>query len=400
MTKSKHHRVLIIGGGTAGISVASHLMKVDAKMDITLIEPSEMHYYQPGWTFVGAGIFKKEKTARSMKSIMPDGVNWIQDKVTTFDPDQNIVSTENNGDVGYDFMIVAAGIQIDWDSIPGLKESLGKDGVVSNYDYETSQKTWETIKAFKGGEALFTQPKPPFKCPGAAQKIMYLADSAMRKRKTRSKTNIRFFAGAPGIFPIKRYADPLNAVIKRKNIETNYGCHLVELKPASKEAVFEVIATGELRTEKYDMIHVTPPQSAPNFLKDSKLVDAGGWIDVDMHTLQSTKYKNVFGLGDCTNSPNSKTAAAVRNQTPVVVSNLCAVILGNPPKSAYDGYASCPLVTDYGKLILAEFDYNMQPKETFPFNQGKERLSMYWLKKYLLPYFYWNVLFRGGNLGE
>jgi len=400
MSESEHHKVLIIGGGTAGIAVASHLMKVDAKMDVSLIEPNEMHYYQPGWTFVGAGIFKKEKTARSMKSIMPKGVNWIQDKVTSFDPDNNVVVTETHGDVGYDMMVIAAGIQIDWDSIPGLKDGLGKDGVVSNYDYETSQKTWEAIKSFKGGEALFTQPKPPFKCPGAAQKIMYLADSAMRKRGSRSKSNIRFFAGAPGIFPIKRYADPLNAVIKRKGLETNYGCHLVELKTDTKEAVFETIATGEKRTEKYDLIHVTPPQSAPKFLKDSKLAGEGGWMDVDMHTLQSTKFKNVFGLGDCTNSPNSKTAAAVRNQTPVVVSNLCAALLGGAPKSAYDGYASCPLVTDYGKLVLAEFDYNMQPKETFPFNQGKERLTMYWLKKYLLPYFYWNVLFKGGNLGE
>ena len=400
MSESEHHKVLIIGGGTAGISVASHLMKVDAKMDVSLIEPSDMHYYQPGWTFVGAGIFKKEKTARSTQSIMPKGVNWIQDKVTGFSPDQNVVLTEKNGEVGYDFMVVAAGIQIDWDQIPGLKEGLGKDGVVSNYDYETSQKTWEAIKSFKGGEALFTQPKPPFKCPGAAQKIMYLADSAMRKRGTRKKSNIRFFAGAPSIFPIKRYADPLNAVIKRKELETNFGCHLVELKTATKEAVFETIATGEKRTEKYDLIHVTPPQSAPDFLKNSKLVDDAGWVDVDMHTLQSTKYKNVFGLGDCTNSPNSKTAAAVRNQTPVVVSNLCAALTGAPAKSAYDGYASCPLVTDYGKLVLAEFDYNMQPKETFPFNQGKERLTMYWLKKYLLPYFYWNVLFKGGNLGE
>jgi len=394
------HKIIIVGGGTAGIAVASHILKNDESVDIALIEPSDVHYYQPGFTFVGSGIYNPNKVRRSMQSVMPKGVTWIKDSVVSFDPDNNKVVTAEKGELEYEGLVVAAGIKIDWDAVDGLAEAIKTEGVCSNYTFETAEKTWKTLKAFKGGTAVFTQPKPPFKCPGAAQKIMYLADDVFRKRGVRGKTEIKFFAGAPGIFPIKRYADPLNAVIARKDLKTNFKHHLVAIDATKKEATFEQVETGEKVTTNYDMIHVTPPQCAPDFLKGSPLSNEGGWVDVDKYTLQSTKYNNVFGLGDCCSAPCSKTAAAIKGQTPVVVSNLLTILNGGEAGTAYDGYASCPLVTGFGKLVLAEFDYNMQPKETFPFNQGMERRSMFYLKKYVLPKFYWDVLLKGGNLGE
>ncbi len=391
-----HHKVVIIGGGTGGIAVAAHLLKEVANLDVAIVEPGDTHYYQPGWTFVGSGIIKAEKTARSMKSVIPKGVKWFKESVQEIMPEQNELTLTSGEQLRYDFLVVAAGIKIDWDAIPGLKESLGKDGVVSNYDYYQAPKTWEAIQNFKGGTALFTQPKPPFKCPGAAQKILYLADDAFRKAGVRSESKVIFCSAAAGIFPVKKYATALNGVIARKALDMRYQTNLVEIRASSKEAVFE--KGDEQEVIKYDMLHVTPPMSAPDFLKGSAISDAAGWVDVDLHTLQHKKYANVFGLGDCTNSPNSKTAAAIRSQTPVVASNLVAAMNDQMGKAAYDGYASCPLVTGYGKLVLAEFDYNMVPKETFPFDQGRERRSMYYLKKYLLPKFYWDVLLKGGDL--
>ncbi len=397
MSLSEHHQILIIGGGTGGIAVASHLFKELDAPEIAILEPAEHHYYQPGWTFVGAGIFKKEHTVRPMADVIPDKVAWIHDAAATIDPENNLVTTASGQTIGYDYLVVAAGIHIDWDAIPGLREGLGRNGIVSNYAYDQAPITWETIKGFEGGTALFTQPKPPFKCPGAAQKILYLADDAFRRQKVRDKTEMIFCSAAPGIFPVKPVARTLNEVIARKGLDMRYQTHLVELRPDDKEAVFEQIATSQRETIAFDMIHVTPPMSAPQFIKDSPLSDAGGWLDVDMYTLQHKRYRNVFGLGDCTNTPNSKTAAAIRAQTPVVVSNLAMVIEGQEGKAAYDGYASCPLVTGYGRLVLAEFDYNLKPKETFPFDQSKERRSMYYLKKYVLPRVYWDVLLKGGN---
>ncbi len=398
MTDTIKHQIVIVGGGTGGIAVASHLLKELDNPDIAIIEPSDTHYYQPGWTFVGGGIIEAAKTARPMSKIIPAGVKWIQDSVATINPEENSLATAAEKQISYDYLVMAPGIKIDWDSIPGLKESLGKNGVVSNYDYNVASLTWEAIKSFQGGTAIFTQPKPPFKCPGAAQKIMYLADDTFRKSKVRDKSDIKFFSAGPGIFPVKKYAAALNKVIARKGLDIHYQSNLVELHPEKKEAVFERLTDGEQQTIQYDMIHVTPPMSAPDFLKDSPISDAAGWVDVDMYTLRHKKYANVFGLGDCTNTPNSKTAAAIRSQAPVLVSNLVTAINGQEGKVAYDGYASCPLVTGYGKLILAEFDYNLLPKETFPFDQGKERRSMYYLKKYVLPKFYWDVLLKGGDL--
>ncbi len=397
MSLSEHHPILILGGGTGGIAVASHLFKELDSPEIAIIEPAETHYYQPGWTFVGAGIFKKEQTARPMAEVIPDKVKWIHDAAATVDPENNLVTTASGQTITYDFLVVATGIHIDWDAIPGLREGLGRDGIVSNYSYETAPVTWETIRSFEGGTALFTQPKPPFKCPGAAQKILYLADDAFRRRKVRDKSDLIFCSAAPGIFPVKPVARTLNEVIARKGLDVRYQTHLVELRPDKREAVVEHITTGQHETILYDMVHVTPPMSAPPFIKDSPLADSGGWLDVDMYTLQHKRYRNVFGLGDCTNTPNSKTAAAIRAQTPVLVSNLAMVIEGQEGKAAYDGYASCPLVTGYGRLVLAEFDYNLKPKETFPFDQSKERRSMYYLKKYVLPRVYWDVLLKGGN---
>ncbi|VAW88092.1 Sulfide:quinone oxidoreductase, Type II [hydrothermal vent metagenome] len=396
MAEETRHKVVIIGGGTGGIAVAAHLLKAVENLDVAIVEPADTHYYQPGWTFVGAGIIKAEKTARSMELVIPKGVKWIQDGVNAIDPDNKLLALASGGSLGYDFLIVAAGIKTDWDSIPGLKESLGKEGVVSNYDYQQAPKTWQTIQNFKGGTAIFTQPAPPFKCPGAAQKILYLADDAFRKSGVRAKSHLIFCSAAPGIFPVKKYAAALNKVIARKELDMRYQTKLVEIRAETKEAVFD--KGGEQEVIKYDMIHVTPPMCAPDFLKGSAISDAGGWVDVDMHTLQHKKYSNIFGIGDCTNTPNSKTAAAIKGQTPVVASNVAAALNGQVGKAAYDGYASCPLVTGYGKLVLAEFDYNMQPKETFPFDQGRERRSMYYLKKYALPKFYWDVLLKGGDL--
>ena len=396
MSNTQHHKVVIVGSGTGGISVAAHLIKEVADIDVAIIDPSDKHYYQPGWTFVGGGIMRQWETVKDTSEVMPNKVNWIQDSVLAIDADNNILTLASGDQVTYDFMVVAAGIKILWDAIPGLKESLGKNGVVSNYDYNVAPITWKTINEFKGGTAIFTQPPPPFKCPGAAQKILYLADDAFRKNKVRDNTKMIFCSAAPGIFPVKKYAATLNEVIARKGLGMNYQTKLVAIRPEAKEAVFE--SNGEQKVIDYDMIHVTPPMGAPDFVKESALSDAAGWVDVNMHTLQHKKYTNVFGLGDCTNTPNSKTAAAIRSQTPVLVSNLLLAMAGQEGKAAYDGYASCPLVTGYGKLVLAEFDYNLQPKETFPFDQAKERRSMYYLKKYVLPKFYWDILLKGGDM--
>lgn len=393
----KNYQVLIVGGGSAGLTVASQLANKINPEGIAIVDPAEKHYYQPLWTLVGAGVFPKEETERNEGDFIPSGTTWIKEAVASFDPDSNQVTLASGTKVSYDVMVVAAGIQIDWDKIPGLKESVGKPGtgVCSNYSYDTTEQTWFNIQNLQSGNAIFTHPATPIKCGGAPLKINFLACDYWTKHGVRDKINVKFVKGGPGIFAVKKYADSLTKVADRYDIDRVWQHDLIALKPDAKKAIFRNMDSGEEVTMDYDMIHVTPPMSAPDFIKQSKLAAESGWVEVDKHTTQHVRFPNVFALGDCSNLPTSKTGAAIRKQAPTTVGNVLAFLSGKALDKKYNGYTSCPLVTGYGSLILAEFDYDKQPMESFPFDQAEERYSMYALKAYGLPRMYWHGMLKG-----
>ena len=391
-----HHEIVVLGGGAAGLTVASQLAAHVGGGAIAVVEPSAKHYYQPLWTLVGGGIFQKEESERDEADFIPDGVTWIQEAATSIDPENRTVHTEA-GAITYDYLVVAVGVELAWTKIPGLAESVGRPstGVVSNYSYDTVSSTWEAIRAFRGGTALFTEPTTPVKCGGAPQKIMYLAEEAIRTNGVRDKSRIVFMNAKPTLFTCPYYIPAIERVITSRGMEVQLGQELVELRPGQHEAVFKDVKTGSQQVITYDLIHVTPPMSAPGFVRSSPLANADGWVEVDKFSLQHVRYPNVFSLGDCSSLPTSKTGAAVRKQAPVMVANLLAARAGEPLLERYDGYTSCPVVTGRGKLIMAEFDYDKQPVESFPFDQREERYSMYAVKAYMLPRIYWHGMLRG-----
>jgi sulfide:quinone oxidoreductase len=392
-----HHEILILGGGTAGLTVASQLAARIGGGRIAILEPSSTHYYQPLWTLVGGGIFPREQSARDEAELMPDEVTWIRDAATGVDPVTRSVTTSASGTLTYSFLVVAPGIALQWTKIPGLAESVGKPGtgVTSNYSYETVTATWEAIRSFRGGTALFTEPMTPVKCGGAPQKIMYLAEEAFRTYGVREASRIVFMNAKPTLFTAPYYIPALERVIKSRGMEVQLGQELVNLRPDSHEAVFRDVKTGTDQAVRYDMIHVTPPMSTPEFVRTGPLANADGWVEVDKFSLQHVRYPDVFGLGDASNLPTSKTGAAIRKQAPVLVENLLALRNGQPLTARYDGYTSCPIVTGRGKLIMAEFNYAKEPVETFPVDQRMERFSMYAVKAYVLPQLYWHGMLRG-----
>lgn len=392
-----HYEILVIGGGTGGLSVAARLRDRPDPPEVAILEPSAKHYYQPLWTLVGGGVFPREDSVRDEADFIPAGVEWIREGADAVDPQRGEVTTTAGRVIAYDFLVVAPGMQLDWEKIPGLAESVGVPGtgVVSNYSYETVPATWEAIRAFRGGAAVFTEPKTPVKCGGAPQKIMYLAEDAFRRAGVRERSTVRFFNAKPTLFTSPYYTPMLAQLCREREMEVNLEHELRELRPDAREAVFRDLAAGEDVVVRYDLIHVTPPMSAPDFVKESPLANADGWVEVDRHTLRHVRYPNVFALGDASSLPTSKTGAAIRKQAPVLVENLLAAREGRPPEAVYDGYTSCPVVTGYGKLILAEFDYSKNPTESFPFDQSRERYSMYALKAYALPRMYWHGMLRG-----
>jgi sulfide:quinone oxidoreductase len=393
-----NYQIVIVGGGNAGISVASKLLIEDKSLQIALIDPTDKHYYQPAWTLVGGGAFNIEDTERDEASVIPKGVEWIKQKVTSFSPETNEIALENGESIGYEYLVVAAGIQLNWDDVKGLTDTLGKNGVCSNYSFKHAPYTFECISNLKGGKAIFHNPHTPVKCGGAPHKIMYLAADYFRKHGVLSQINIQYWSGAGKLFAVPKYEKTLLEVCKRGNIQLNFMQKLVEVDGPGKKAKFVGIGEDNKEVEtwvEFDMIHVTPPQGPPSFIKESPLANAAGWVDVDKHKLQHVRYSNIFSLGDSSGLPTSKTGAAIRKQAPVVVENLIASIKNHTLSGHYTGYTSCPLVTGYGKLVLAEFDYDNKPMETFPFDQSKERLSMYILKRYVLPWLYWAKILPG-----
>jgi sulfide:quinone oxidoreductase len=394
-TGSKHVSILVVGAGTAGISVAARLRNLANAPEVALLDPSEHHYYQPLWTMVGAGVVSKESTRRPQADYIPDGVAWIRDSVAGFDPEHNAIDTKASGRITYDQLVIALGIQLDWNKIDGLPDALGKDGIVSNYRYDLVDSTWAALQAFRGGNAIFTFPSTPIKCAGAPQKIMYLADDYLRRQGVRDKSRVIFGSAGQAIFGVAKYRKALEKVVAKRNIETMFRHDLIAVRPNRREAVFRHLDENRDVVVDYDLLHVVPPQSAPDVIKQSPVAGAAGWVDVDKYSLQHTRFPNVFSLGDCSSLPCSRTGAAIRKQAPVLVDNLMALRAGLPLTARYDGYASCPLVTGYGKLILAEFDYDGNPAESFPFDQAQERYSMYALKLHALPELYWNGMLRG-----
>ena len=394
MTSERSFDIVIAGGGTAGVTVAAQLRRARPEARIAVVEPSESHWYQPLWTLVGGGAATLASTRRPEADVMPSGVTWLKERVIGFRPRDHAIDLAS-GAVTYRALVVAIGIHVDWDAIPGLKAALDSGRACSNYSEKYVESTWAQLQAFTGGPAIFTFPATPIKCAGAPQKIMYLADDTFRRRGVREQARVVFATAGEKIFGVKKYADALTKVVERRGIETKFKHNLVALDGVAKVATFELVGTGQRVNFDYGLIHVTPPMRAPDVAANSDLANAAGWVDVDKSTLQHVRFPDVFSLGDVSSLPTSKTGAAVRAEAPVLVKNLLAHLDGKALDKKYDGYTSCPLVTGYGKLILAEFDYDGTPRETFPFDQSKERLSMYLLKKYGLPALYWNGMLKG-----
>ncbi len=395
------HQIIIVGGGAAGIAAASSLLKRRDDLDIAIIEPKEQHYYQPGWTMVGGGIFDFDFTVRPESSVIPKKATWIRKAATGFAPDSNAVLIEGGERVEYDYLVAAPGIKLNFAAIPGLEESLGKNGVTSNYQPGMASYTWKLIQELKGGKAIFTQPPPPFKCAGAPQKIMYLASDHWLRTGDLEKFKINFCTAAPALFGVADYVPALMDYVKKYNIELNLGSVLIAVDGAAKKATFrEKGADGAERQilRDFDMLHVCPPQIAPDVVRGGPLADAAGWIDVDQETLRHKKYANVFALGDACNAPNAKTAAAARKQAPIVAENLLAAMDGKAPEFVYDGYGSCPLTVEKGKIVLAEFGYGGKLLPTFPkwLNEGTKPTWFGWfLKAQVLPWVYWHLMLAG-----
>ena len=422
-------KILIVGGGSGAIMALARLYRAVAKPDITIIAPNETHLYQPGQVFMAAGLYTQADIVKPNRDFIPDDVKWIKDEVAAFDPDGNKVTTRAGDVVEYDYMVVATGIVQHYDAIEGLTEAdIGTNGIACVYlnDLEKGtarggEITWQWYNdlraAAKKGrpKVLYTQPDTPIKCGGAPQKMLYLSADFLKKEGLGAD----YIFTTPGntLFSLPPIARSLEKAQKRYDTITNkFGHTLTAIDVKNKiatyehtyevkgeydpeEEEYEMIEKTEKVELKYDFIHVVPPMGPPKAVIGSKLGwqkgSAKGWLEVDRYTLQHRRYPNVFGIGDVCGIPLGKTGGSARHHGPVVQDNLLAVMQGKTPTAKFDGYTVCPLKTQYGEIIMAEFNYDgLAP--TIPFLAPEKPRWIWWVfDLYMLKPMYWYLMLRG-----
>ncbi len=386
--------LIILGGGSAGITVAARAKLSGEFSSIAIVEPAEFHYYQPLWTLVGNGQLPKEDTRKLMSKVIPKGVEWIQASVTKLDPENNRIETDL-GEYTYTNLVVATGILPDLSRVEGLRESMNKNGVCSVYNYDSAEYCFKKVEKLESGNLIFTMPMGLLKCGGAPQKIMWLTDDYLRRKGIRDKFNIYFYKEGQGIFGVEKYKKVLDEIVAARNISPKYHEELIKIDFKNSKATFRNNQNEQSHEIDFSLLHVVPHFKTHGFIVNSSLSNANGEVDVDKFTLQSVKFKNVYSLGDCSSCPTGKTGAAIRKQAPIMLANMISQRKNEEPKRKYNGYTACPILTQHNKVMLCEFDYDGNPAESFPFNQAKERYSMYLFKRYLLPFIYWKLMLKG-----
>ena len=395
------HAVVIIGGGAAGIATAASLLARSPGLDIVIIDPADVHYYQPGWTLVGCGVFDAAETAHTMASTIPHGVHWIKSAVAAFEPERNAVILDGCRVVKYQQLVVCPGLKLNWQAIEGLPETLGRNGVTSNYLYHLAPYTWKLVQELRQGRAIFTQPPMPIKCAGAPQKAMYLSADHWKREGVLDRINIEFCNAGAVLFGVPAYVPALMEYITAYGVHLHFGNTLTSVDGPARTATFSranADGSKEIVTREFDLLHVVPPQVAPDFIRVSPLADAAGWIDIDPATLRHKAFANIHALGDAGNSSNAKTAAAARKQAPVVAHNVLAAMGKCKGTASYDGYGSCPLTVERGKIVLAEFGYGGKLAPSFPswLIDGTRPSRLAWLlKERILPPLYWRGMLKG-----
>ena len=367
-------RIAIVGGGAAGLTVANLLSHRLSDAAITLCEPSASHYYQPGFTLVGAGVKTVDYVRLKTADYLPSGIEWVQDSVAEIDPEGRSVTTGSGRRIPYDFLVVATGLSLDYDAIEGMsRDVIGRNGIASVYaGPEAALASWQALSAFadKGGIGLFGRPETEMKCAGAPLKQTFLADDCLRRRATRDRSRIVYNAPGRALFSVPAVSERAEQLFRRQDVTVNRDHVLRRVDPVRRIATYATPA-GPVEMQ-WDFINVIPPMRAPAVVRQSPLpwqdgpFAADGWLEVDKATLRHRRYPNVFGVGDVNGVPKGKTAASVKWQAPVAVDHLVAGIAGGESRAAYGGHTSCPLITRIGSAILVEFDYDNNLTPSFP----------------------------------
>jgi len=384
--------IVVLGAGVGGTMTANMLRRrLDrSEAEISIVDKSTEHAYQPSFYLLPFEYMEPEDQFRDIRGLLQDGIEFVHSAVTGVDPDAKTVALED-GDLSYDYLVVALGHRLAPETTPGMLEGWEEtDSVYPFYHFEAAMQLRDALKDFDGGTFVVSVPDTSIKCGGAPLKMTMLAEDYFRRQGIRDDVDVVMTKGSDAVFGVSPYREKLEEIWADRDIEANLNFTVDEI---DHEA--QVIHSEEGETQEYDLYAPVPPQyGQPALTENSPLTEAdtendGEYVAVDEHTLQHVEYEDIFALGDGCSTPNAKTAAAARKQAHVVLDNLTAHMAGKRQTATYKGYAACPLLTKKGKAMVAEFDYENSisaPVES----------RMNWIMDVnILPSFYWDTWLRG-----
>ncbi|MFC5929537.1 NAD(P)/FAD-dependent oxidoreductase [Cryobacterium melibiosiphilum] len=397
-TDNDHHTVVVIGGGNAGLSVAGRLRRYGVT-NVVVVEPRDQHLYQPMFSHVAGGTAPASIAVRPQSSVMPRGVGLIKDRAVDVLPDSGVVELASGNRLSFDHLVVCPGIQKDWHRVPGLADAMDTPFAASHYEFDLARKASRLLRDLRRGTVIFTQPAGAATCAGAAQKPMYLACDYWRATGRLKDIRVVLLVPDEAVFGIQMIDQELRRKILEYGIELRTKTELLEVDSTNQTVVVGRPGGGAARLS-YDVLHVVPPQSAPDWLKHTALPAAGtreGFVEVDPETLRHVRFPNVWSLGDAAATSNSKSGGALRKQTTALAKNLTAVLAGKEPSKKYDGYSVCPFTVSRSTVVFAEFDDRYRQKPTIPFWKGlaRERRLTWVFDRHILPWVYWHLILQG-----
>ena len=394
-------RIVIAGGSIGGLTVAARLMRGVPDANVTVIEPRTTHHYQPGYTLVGAGVYGLDDVLFDQESLHPLGLRWVGDRVTAFEPDRNRLITGAGERIEYDYLVVALGVETDFESVEGFAEAMESPHAANIYNLESSRKFRELARAFTHGKAVFTFPRGYVKCGGAPQKITWLSEDLWRSAGHRENIDVHFHTAQHSLFPAVPAIDAVvTPMMEARGLNNHYKQVLRAIDVSTRTAIFEEEkedGTAREIRRRYDLLHPMPSFRTPRALRHSPLTSEGlgGQAEVDRYTLRHPRFANVFGVGDCAATGAAKTAATIRKQAPVIVQNIFDAVLDDEPSGRYDGASGCPLLTRYGRCMMFEFDYDGELINEWLYRPTTETRRWWHFKVHGLKRLYRHVMIGG-----
>jgi sulfide:quinone oxidoreductase len=371
--------VVVLGGGVGGTLVANLLDKsLGRDVHVTVVDPTGMHDYQPGYLYVALGQAKGHWLSREERSLLRSGVDLAIEEAIRIHPDAGTVQLARGGSLDWDYLVIATGARLVPDQIPGLAE-----GSFEFYSLAGAERLGQELRRFRGGRIKVGIAGIPYKCPPAPVEFTFMVDGYLREHDLRARSEVELLSPLNRAFTIESASNLIQPIMERRGIGLTTFFNVEAVDPSA-----HVVESLEGEKQEYDLLVLVPPHEGAEVVKASDLGDASGWLPTDRATLNVGEYENVFALGDATDLPISKSGSTAHFEAPVIASRIASLVKGTAPMTNYGGRVMCFLETGDGKATSLRFDYEHPPIPPKP--------NRAWhVAKWLFNRLYWETVPQG-----